>query len=219
MPLTLNLNLNLNYKTILNSITLIPSSTLTTPTNKTNTPTYHSSNPYNLYSPISQRSKAFFEYIFNDISPDTPTYLLSIQAFSDGPRWHHIIPHTLIKVLRHVMESHEFPYIVQHLMVLPSSWIHLLKNCGHVAEDCSVQKGWIPLWKGNLGIFNVKMKYVFEGMNALQTFVYVSTKFIKNSYIIQKSWIELKFIACLGEFYMMAIFVNNLKIKHKILDL
>lgn len=69
------------------------------------------------------------------------SYLFRVEPLGHGPGGDHIIHDTLTQRLGDFMKLHEFPYVVQHVMVLGRGRRHLLDDGRDVTKDRRIQQG------------------------------------------------------------------------------
>lgn len=62
-----------------------------------------------------------------------------IQTLGHCPGADDVIHNALAEGLRHLVELHELPHIVEHIVILGGGGGHLLDDRGDVTEDRSVQ--------------------------------------------------------------------------------
>ena len=67
-------------------------------------------------------------------------YLVGVDAFSHGPGRHHVVHHPLGQGFGYLVQLHELPHVVEHLVVLGGGRGHLLDDGGDVAEDGGVEQ-------------------------------------------------------------------------------
>ena len=67
-------------------------------------------------------------------------YLIRVNALGHGPRADHVVHDPLRERLGHLVQLHELPDVVQHVVVLGGGGRHLLDDGGHVPEDGGVQE-------------------------------------------------------------------------------
>lgn len=72
----------------------------------------------------------------------TRTYLLGVETFGHGPRGDDIVHDALAEGLGHLVQFHELPHVVQHVVVLGRRRGHLLDDGRHMAEDRRVQQSY-----------------------------------------------------------------------------
>lgn len=72
----------------------------------------------------------------------TWTYLLGVETFGHGPRGDDIVHDALAEGLGHLVQFHELPHVVQHVVVLGRRRGHLLYDGRHMAEDRRVQQSY-----------------------------------------------------------------------------
>lgn len=65
--------------------------------------------------------------------------LVRVQTFGHRPRADNVIHDALAESFRHFVQLHEFPYVVQHIVILGGGGRHLLDDRGDVTEDRGVQ--------------------------------------------------------------------------------
>ena len=64
-----------------------------------------------------------------------------LHSLGVGPLGHHIVQHSLHQVPRDLVQDHELPHPVQHLVVLGCGQGHVVDDGGHVPEDGGVEEG------------------------------------------------------------------------------
>lgn len=67
-------------------------------------------------------------------------HLIRVKPLRHRPRRHHVVHDTLAEGFRHLVQLHEFPHIVQHVVVLGGGRCHLLDDGCHMTENGGVQK-------------------------------------------------------------------------------
>lgn len=68
-------------------------------------------------------------------------YLIGVQPFGHGPSGYDIIHDSFREGFRHFVKFHKFANVVQHIMILSRCRSHLLDDCRHMTENCSVKEG------------------------------------------------------------------------------
>ena len=67
-------------------------------------------------------------------------HFLRLHSLGVGPLGDHVVYDPLGEVARDLVEDHELPHPVQHLVVLGRGQRHVVDDGGHVTEDGRVQK-------------------------------------------------------------------------------
>lgn len=67
-------------------------------------------------------------------------HLLSVYAFSHGPRGDDVVHHPLTQTFGNLVKFQEVSHVVQHLMVAVGIGIHLLEDGGHISKDGGIEK-------------------------------------------------------------------------------
>lgn len=65
--------------------------------------------------------------------------LVRVQTLGHRPRADDVIHDAFAEGLRHLVQLHEFPHVVQHVVILGGGGRHLLDDGGDVTEDRGVQ--------------------------------------------------------------------------------
>lgn len=93
----------------------------------------------------------------------TWTYLLGVETFGHGPRGDDVVHDTLAERLGHLVQFHELPHVVQHVVVLGRRRGHLLDDGRHMAEDRRVQQSYrrerrvyACVWRKRVRIENIR---------------------------------------------------------------
>ena len=68
-------------------------------------------------------------------------HFIRLHSLGVGPLGHHVVQHSLHQVPRDLVQDHELPHPVQHLVVLGSGQGHVVDDGRHVAEDGGVEEG------------------------------------------------------------------------------
>lgn len=69
-------------------------------------------------------------------------HFVGVQALGHRPGAHDVVHHPLAQSLRHLVQLHELPHVVQHVVVLGGGGCHLLDDRGYVTEDRGVEQSW-----------------------------------------------------------------------------
>ena len=75
-------------------------------------------------------------HVFRAIIQD----LVGIKSFGHCPSTNYVIHNPFAECLRYLMQLHEFPDVVEHVVVLGCCRRHLLDYRRDVTENCSVEK-------------------------------------------------------------------------------
>ena len=67
--------------------------------------------------------------------------LLSVKSFGDSPCGYYVVQHALCETQRDLVVLHKVSHAGQHFVVLLGGGVHLLEDCGDVAEDGGVEEG------------------------------------------------------------------------------
>ena len=68
-------------------------------------------------------------------------HFVRLHSLGVGPLGHHIVQHSLHQVPGDLVQDHELPHPVQHLVVLGRGQGHVVDDGRHVAEDGGVEEG------------------------------------------------------------------------------
>ena len=67
-------------------------------------------------------------------------HLVRLHALGVGPLGDHVVQDPLSQVAGNLIENHELPHPVQHLVVLGRGESHVVDDCCHVTKDGSIKK-------------------------------------------------------------------------------
>ena len=68
-------------------------------------------------------------------------HFLRLHSLGVGPLGDHVVQHSLHQVPGHLVEDHELPHAVQHLVVLGGGEGHVVDDGRDVTEDGGVEEG------------------------------------------------------------------------------
>lgn len=66
-------------------------------------------------------------------------HLVGVEALRHGPSTHDVVHHPLAECFRYLVEFHELPDVIQHVVVFRSRRCHLLDDRRNVTKDCGVK--------------------------------------------------------------------------------
>ena len=67
--------------------------------------------------------------------------LVRVDSFGGGPGGHDVVHHSLAQFLGHLVQLHELPDVVEHLVVPGTRRVQLLHDSRHISKYGSIQKG------------------------------------------------------------------------------
>ena len=85
-------------------------------------------------------------------------HFLRLHSLRVGPLGDDVVQHSLHQVPGHLVENHELPHAVQHLVVLGGGECHVVYDGRHVPEDGGVQQGRHDHHADGEGLLTVRLR-------------------------------------------------------------